>query len=84
MTTWLLPRLDPEGNQPNPSRRTVWTNTEDTRLWGLYRDPNNNNRQYLLEKSQLYFPNHSHNPDTAVRRLCDNISFSKNAPSVQC
>jgi len=69
-----------------PSRRKIWSNKQTTRLWKLYADnlidPNNNNADYLWDKSQQYFPDFiSTGPEckkSAVRRLQDKIVLRQN------
>lgn len=66
---------DPPAAPSAKSAKASWTKLDNRRLWALYEsgeiDPNNNGREYLLGKSQLHFPAHSHNPETAIRRLRD-------------
>ena len=69
-----LPKYTEE-SLPIASEGTFWNSQDDAKLWYHYRngniDPYNNNREYLLQKTQQYFSTKSHRPETAIRRLRD-------------
>lgn len=66
---------DAEEGRLVASEGNFWNSQDDAKLWYHYRngdiDPYNNNREYLLQKTQQYFPTKSHRPETAIRRLRD-------------
>jgi hypothetical protein len=61
--------------EPPQAAAGAWTKLDNARLWDLYRagtiDPHNNDRDYLFQASQTYFPHCSSNKETAIRRLRD-------------
>ena len=69
-----------------PLRRKNWSKEQNTRLWELYADnlinPNNNDADYLWDKSQQYFSDFiSTGPSgkkSAVRRLRDKNALRRN------
>jgi hypothetical protein len=69
-----LPKYTEE-SLPVASEGTFWNSQDDAKLWYHYRngdiDPYNNNREYLLEKTQQYFPAKCQRAETAIRRLRD-------------
>ena len=66
---------DAEAGRSVASEGSFWNSQDDAKLWYHYRngdiDPHNNNREYLLRKSQQYFPTKSQNRETVIRCLRD-------------
>jgi len=67
---------DAEAGSPVASEVSFWNSQDDTYLWyhywnGNIIDPHTNNTEYLLQKTQQYFPTKSQNQETAIHCLQD-------------
>ena len=62
---------DAEAGRPVASEGSFWNSQDDAKLWYHYRngdiDPHNNNREYLLQKTQQY--------DLSLIGLCHSTSL---------
>ena len=64
---------DAEAGHPVASECSFWNNQDDAKLWYHYWNSNigpyNNNREYLLQKTQQRFPTKSQNQESATHHL---------------
>ena len=79
---------DTEADCPVASEGSFWNSQDDTKLWYHYWngdiDPHNNNMEYLLQKTQQYFPTKSQKWETAICILRDKNKCCKLELSVTC
>ena len=66
---------DAEAGRPIASEGSFWDSQDKAKLRYHYGNCNidhyNNSREYLLQKTQQYFPTKSQNQETAIRCLQD-------------